>query len=382
MPSAALRVHRGLTEDELTGQQRDAFGLVKDWLACPRQQIFMIAGLAGTGKTQLARILATTVNSAVFGTYTGKAALAMRRAGCNDASTLHKLIYSPKFKRKGTVEFWVNHVDSPIMDADLVIVDEISMVGRKLGEALLGFGKKLLVLGDPAQLPPVETSDSDAGFLTNRRPDVFLSEVHRQAAGSPILRLATLARQGERLPQGDWDQAKVIPRGKLSAAEVCGFDTVIVGRNATRHSFNQRLRAAQGRGGPLPEVGDKLLCCRNDHKTHLLNGEIFIATKLLKSRSPSMIRLKVRPEDDLDLSERTISVHEEVLQGKGAGLDWKDRKRGHHFEYGYAMTCHKAQGSQWPRVIVYDESEVFGVNADRWLYTAITRASEHLTIVV
>src|SRR5690606_12740333 len=151
---------------------------VSRWLKDPNgQQVFRLFGWAGTGKSTLAVHLAKGVGKVVFAAFTGKAALVMRKRGCVGASTIHSLIYVLVEEKGGEPKFVLNH-DSDIVDADLVVIDEVSMVGAELAKDLLSFGKKVLVLGDPFQLPPVK----DAGFFTNIDPDIMLTEIHRQAA--------------------------------------------------------------------------------------------------------------------------------------------------------------------------------------------------------
>ena len=90
------------------------------------------------------------------------------------------------------------------------------------------------------------------------------------------------------------------------------------------------------------------------------------------------IQLVVKTEDQKLIE---ILAHEQHFLGKGDEIAWYEKKEAHEFDYGYALTCHKAQGSQWDSVMLVDESSVFKQNSHRWLYTAITRAAEHLTIV-
>jgi len=365
---------------EMSGQQRQAADMVRDWLASDGPPVFRLFGSAGTGKTRLSRYLASTVNTALFASYTGKAALAMRRAGCADASTLHSIVYEPIFNKDGTVSFRLA-LDSPIVGADLLVIDEVSMVGEELGEDIMRLiwqGTKILVLGDPYQLPPVESG----GFFTGSRPDFFLSEVHRQAKDSPIITLATKVREGEKLQYGDWGAARVIPRGVLSVEEVRQFNTVIVGRNATREVYNRRIRTSMGYSDPQPRVGEKVICLRNDRNANVLNGEIFIVTALPRSRTNHSIAMKLLSEDEPSQKPRKVAVRKEFFYGGLEDLEWRDFRNTQQLTYGYAITGHKSQGSQWSSCLVYDESHVFGEDAERWLYTAITRAQDHTTIVM
>ena len=145
-------------------QQDKALAAVVEWLKTRSPQVFRLFGFAGTGKTTLARHIAEEIDGkAMFAAFTGKAALVMRSKGCDDARTIHSLIYRPKDTETEEPTFELND-DSPAADAKLIIIDECSMVDEELGRDLLSFGRPVLVLGDPAQLPPVK----GGGFLSGR----------------------------------------------------------------------------------------------------------------------------------------------------------------------------------------------------------------------
>src|SRR3569832_951620 len=183
-----------------TPHQDAALKAVGDWLkAKPGRTgtppVFRLFGFAGTGKTTLARHIADGVDGEVkFAAFTGKAALVMRNKGCDDASTIHSLIYRAREsgEEQPSCELWD---DAPASKAKLIIVDECSMVDAGLGQDLLSFGVPLLVLGDPAQLPPIQ----GGGFFTEAAPDVMLTEVHRQAQDDPIVRMSMDVREGNTL---------------------------------------------------------------------------------------------------------------------------------------------------------------------------------------
>jgi exodeoxyribonuclease-5 len=368
-------------------QQDDALKAVSRWLKAGRgaPQIFRLFGYAGTGKSTLAREFAADVDGKVlFGAFTGKAAHVMHRKGCTGASTIHSMIYRLDEDDPAREEprFVLDH-DSAVNDAALVIIDECSMVDETLGRDLLSFGTPILVLGDPAQLPPV----NGAGFFTEAQPDVMLTEVHRQAAESPIINLATKVRQGGRLEVGEFGEARVIKRADVTPDAVLAADQVIVGRNKTRHAYNARIRTLKGIGSPVPAPGEKLVCLRNVKEKRLLNGSLWSVVDLPKLRrrdkGKGATRLTVRPDDE-GVQERNVDVlvKNEFWDGRESDLEWQDKRGTEEFTYGYALTCHKAQGSQWDSVIVFDEGSTFREDAQRWRYTAITRAAERLTIVI
>ena len=180
-----------------------------------RKQIFRLFGYAGVGKTTLAMHFAENIDGDVlFCSFTGKAALMMRKRGCEGARTIHSFMYIPEVKKNGEVVFHLNR-SSPFADAALIIVDECSMVDSELAKDMLSFGKPILVLGDPAQLPP----PTGAGYFTNAEPDIMLTNIHRQAADNPIIYLATRARNGEDLKLGTYGESIIV--SKISSIISC-----------------------------------------------------------------------------------------------------------------------------------------------------------------
>lgn len=417
-------------------QQDLALQKVDEWIQDPHApQVFRLFGYAGTGKTTLAMHFAEGVGGVMFGAFTGKAAYVMRQKGCPGASTIHSMIYHSREKnrlrlyelekevgdllmvleaiedqnqiekmnraiyelrqeikgerkRLSTPVFELNP-DSEVRHADLVIIDECSMVDGRLGEDLLSFGTKVLVLGDPAQLPP----PFGAGFFTeNVLPDVMLTEIHRQAAENPIIAMATKVRQEHPLPLGEYGSSKVSLRSKIHKTEFMEAGQILTGKNKTRHTINRRIREEKGIPDEKPVIGDKLVCLRNDHDLGLMNGAIFYVTDVLQADDEDVV-MTIRPEvaeimrfdgEDVELSlEKRVVAHAQLLYGNGDEdpMPWWERKQKQEFNYGYALTTHKSQGSQWDDVLVFDESYCFRENQAKWLYTALTRAAEKVTVV-
>lgn len=373
---------------DFTREQEAALEAVQHWLDGSDAQVFRMFGYAGTGKTTLARHL----GASHYAAFTGKAAYVMRQKGCQGASTIHSLIYVPREKSRARLKAlqeqllgapeekareleqqiaeeranlarpsWSLRMDSVLRRARLLVIDECSMVDERMGLDLLSFGCKVLVLGDPFQLPPV----AGGGYFTESKPDVLLTEVHRQARGNPVLDLATRVREEKRLPE----EHECLFQGKLDPDMVTGVDQFIVGRNRTRRNANRRFREVMGFDDPLPMRGDKVVCTRNNHDLGLLNGGLHEVTD-------------TSPEEhwiELD-GGLTVDYHPELFLGQEVKhWAWDEAES---FEYGYALTCHKAQGSQWDHVGVVDESRTFGPHAARWLYTAVTRAAKSIWVAV
>ncbi len=365
-------------------QQDRAIADVTAWLADKRgKQIFRLFGYAGTGKTTLAKELAKSVRGTVlFATFTGKASLVLRQKGCEDASTIHSLIYKVEVnERTGEASFILNP-DSALCDAALLIVDEVSMVGEELAVDLLSFGKRILVLGDPAQLPPVK----DEGFFINEAPDVMLTEVHRQARDNPIIRMSMEIREGGRLTAGQYGESLVIGRADVGPDQlrehVLAADQLLCGLNRTRVSYNRRIRSLKDLAGAAevwhPTVGDKLICLRNKREKAIFNGGMWTANAVADKFGCLSIEATSLDEDRDPL---TLEVAEEFFVGAEHKIEWRERRKYDEFTFGWAITCHKSQGSQWPNVVIFDESGAFRDSRANWLYTAVTRAAEKVTVV-
>ncbi|HKC34246.1 MAG TPA: AAA family ATPase [Xanthobacteraceae bacterium] len=363
-----------------TPHQDAALKAVADWLKARRgggaPPLFRLFGYAGTGKTTLARHLAEDVDGKVaFAAFTGKAALVMRRKGCEGASTIHSLIYRARESGEETPSFELWD-DAPASKAKLIVIDECSMVDAELGRDLLSFGVPVLVLGDPAQLPPIQ----GGGFFTDAGPDVMLTEVHRQAADDPIIHLSMAVREGRRLEPGTYGDSQVVRKADLFPDRVLAADQVLVGRNATRRSYNARLRERRGFTDPLPQADDKLVCLRNNRRKGLFNGGLWVVKQRSTARAAAL-GLRLQPDEDVGRVVK-VSVRRECFTGGIEDLDWQQRKRYDEFDYGYVLTVHKSQGSQWDDVVLFDESFAFPDSRDRWLYTGITRAAKRLTVVM
>lgn len=401
-----------------SAEQERALNAVAEWHRRGDQQVFRLFGYAGSGKTTLARYFAEGVKGKVyFGAFTGKAAHVLQQKGCPDATTIHSLIYRPKdrsrqrlreledellqltseLKREGLTDHdienreaviklrnqirqeednfkrpaFVLDPEARIRNAALVVIDECSMVDERMGQDLLSFNVPVLVLGDPAQLPPV----AGEGYFTQGRPDFMLEEIHRQAADSPIIRLANEVRQGRPLPLGEYGDSRVIPWNEVNAETAQGVDQIIVGTNRLRRGTNARLRRLRGFSHPLPVEGDRLVCLRNDHEVGLLNGGIWRVNSTLET-DDDRVTLDLVSED----GETNVVCEAHTAHFYGNDLPWWERKEAQEFDYGYALTCHKSQGSQWPRVLIFDQSQAFREHQRKWMYTALTRASESVIV--
>src|SRR6478609_2117161 len=296
---------------QFTPHQNDALKSVADWLKSGpgtdgAAQVFRLFGYAGTGKTTLARHIADEADGEVkFAAFTGKAASVMRGKGCRAASTIHSLIYRARESGEEVPSFDLWH-EAPASKAQLIIIDECSMVDAELGRDLLSFGVPVLVLGDPAQLPPIQ----GGGFFTEGEPDVMLTEVHRQAQDGAIVRLSMDIRAGDYIEPGRYGESEVLRKNDLDPQRVLEADQVLVGRNATRRSYNARMRERRGFEGDMPSAGDKLVCLRNNRKKGLFNGSLW-SVKERGGRKTGIMTLRLLPDDDSGTRGVKVSVRPE-----------------------------------------------------------------------
>lgn len=363
-------------------QQQNALKLVDKWLRewntnyKNTKQFFYLAGFAGTGKTTLAKHFAEHIDGDVyFGAFTGKAALVMRKNGCEGARTIHSMIYiAEQDPKTGEIKFHLNK-SSFLTSAKLIIIDECSMVDGDLAKDLLSFGKPILVLGDPGQLPPV----SGAGFFTQTDPDYMLTEIHRQAKDNPIIYLATQVRQ-EMMPDfGEYGESKIVE--KISTSNVLDTDQLLVGRNSTRAEMNMKIRKLKKLDPDTPVVGDRIICLQNDKDLGIFNGGIFDIKELLMSKfKTNFLHMAIESQDE-ERAPIIVKVHKSFFIDDVGKPDWRILKGSQQFDYSYAITTHKSQGSQWSNVTIMDESWCFREDRWKWLYTSITRASEKITLV-
>jgi exodeoxyribonuclease-5 len=375
----------------LFSQQKEALEKINDWFFTQEKesQFFFLSGYAGTGKTFLIRHFVNEYlpeKSVLYAAFTGKAALQMRKSGCHGAQTLHSLIYTRKETKSGEPMKWVVNDSSPLNNADLLILDECSMINSEMGEDILSFEKPVLYLGDLGQLPPIKGT----GFFQTHSPHFQLTEVHRQAVDSPIIELSTEARKTGSLRNFQGVKNKFI-RCYKKPESLSYYDQILVGYNKTRNMFNDYMRKKAGFTSQYPEIGDKLICLRNDSKTGLLNGMIGSVTKveLFDFKDSTFFGPVDYLQIDLQTDEqefKNLKVHKNCFTSKGqkelAQTPYCIRKQYQEFDFGYAITVHKSQGSQWDKVLFIDDGFMKWKKNERkkWLYTGITRAVEQLHI--
>lgn len=367
-----------------------------------------ISGYAGTGKSTLVKFIVSALEGCginpkedvCYAAYTGKAAEVLRKKGNKNAVTLHKLLYDFFPRPNGT--FFRKPKDE--LEYRIIIVDEVSMAPKELIDRLFSYNVYVICLGDPFQLPPVDKNE-DNHLLDN--PHIFLDEVMRQAAESEIIQLTMKIRNREPIPYMKGKEVQVLKKEELNTGMLMWADQILVGTNNARININNQIRDLLGRSDK-PEDGDKVICLRNYWDTFdiigedvLVNGTIgyikdcynySITPKLpYKKVNIDVLNAKFTTDNNVDfgaieMDNKMILTGEKCVDYKTAFQLSKKYKESNpvpkEFAYAYAITCHKAQGSEWDKVLVLEERFPFVEEEHaRWLYTACTRAVDKLVLV-
>ena len=412
---------------ELTPKQEEALKI-----AIARYQIGMpytvISGYAGSGKSTLVKFIISALNipdeKVAYVAYTGKAANVLKNKGCPNATTAHKLLYHARQTKNGNYIFTPKKVLD--VDYELIVVDEVSMLPQELWYQLLSHGVYVLAMGDPGQLSPPR----DETNPVLEHPHIFLDEIMRQAQDSAIIRLSMHIREGKdfRTFPTVSGEVRIIPHKWQFEDEnvtLLQASQIICGTNVQRYDLNTKIRRLLGRG-EVPEPEDKIIGLKNhwddisDEGNALTNGAIgsIIPKEHILQKYPTSSKFKDfkdtdiliadfitedgdtfhdLPIDYLCLTTNTPSLtgaQEYQLGGYNKSVDKKTEAYGYsatprliipyNFNYGYAITCWKAQGSEYPYVLGYDCSWLRKKDKDeyiKYLYTLVTRAEKAVILV-
>lgn len=353
----------------------------------------VIAGYAGSGKSTLVRFIIDALDiyedDVVYIAYTGKASLVLKNKGCYNSMTAHKLLYHAKERPDGTYDF----IPKARLDYDykIIVLDECSMLPQEMWELLLSHHVHVIALGDPGQLPPIE----GVSAMLNC-PDIMLDEVVRQAQDNPIIKLSMDIRAGKWICYGGPKECRVMSPDQVSDKLLIGADQILCGKNITRHCLNERLRKIKfGEEYSIAPInGDKIICLHNQWQNigsndePLVNGMVGIVNNIELHDDP-LYQPKMIADftsdsggvyDKLQMDYK-IFTEKETTVNKENWKRYPKNLRAYEFDYGYAITVHKFQGSEADKVVVYDEWLGDKDYHRRWLYTAVTRASKMLVVV-
>ena len=304
--------------------------------------------------------------------------------GRDFVGTIHSLIYRPIEENDELT--WELKKDSEV-NFDLIIVDEASMINEELFRDLSSFRIPILAVGDHGQLPPI------SGQLNLvEKPDFKLEKIHRQAEGNPIIHVSRLAREEGFVPYQKFSD-KVMKlrfnkdkiREFVSGANEDFTDTAILcGFNRTRVNFNDSIRKVihkdRKTDGPIP--GDRVICLKNNRRAKncaIFNGMQGTVKKVYDFLHRHRMTITMDGEENNYVGSVAISTFGNEKP------DFNENKfnKTDQFDFGYALTVHKAQGSSWKRVLVIEQPCMAwsGLNWNKWLYTAVTRAEQELIIM-
>lgn len=386
--------------------------------------------LTGSGKSTLIKfiIAALGVNpeeEVCYVAYTGKAATVLASKGCPNATTAHKLLYWAKPLKNGGYKYVPKATHELLKSIPslpgppppkVIVVDEISMLPKKMWELLLSHHIYILAAGDPGQLPPVVEKEDN---LVLQHPHVFLDEIMRQAQDSEIIRLSMHIRDGRSLSsyKGTKEQVLIYPKNEVSEGMYAWADQIICAKNDTRNSINQQRRKMLGFETLAPCVGDKIISLRNhwdicSENTHtpLTNGTIGTLTDfyLTNIQMPFGFTRKWSDIKNVDILVGNMKLEENDDYLTGLTMDYNEFITGQStltpaqmynitqshkrtgdpemipmsFTYAYAITCWKAQGSEYGKVLLFEENFPFKKDEhQKYLYTGITRASDKVVLI-
>lgn len=358
-----------------------------------------IGGYAGTGKTTLLAVLRHLLNKknpklkVAFAAFTGKATRVLQNYLAefdmlypqDSISTIHSLIYSVVENEQQQIVAWRK---KERLKVDLIIIDEASMLDQEIWLDLLSYHIPILAVGDHGQLPPIH-----GNFNLMKKPMLRLESIHRQEINNPIINLSIMARIEGLIPVGSYGpKVKKLAKSDPETAEqienylqMADEDTIIVcGYNNTRLRLNQYLRTLKAFETAEPQTGDRVICLRNNHQKQIYNGMLGTIGRI-RQIDDKFYEINV-DFDDQDLTYEGLAVAKQFNSPTTISFNNQDRhllKKADLFDFAYALTVHKAQGSQAKRVIVFEErfKQMSDEDWRRWLYTAITRAEEELIII-
>ena len=378
------KVFKRVTFEDLDGDQLLAYKGIHEWWNTSQEcqgvpNPLTIGGYAGTGKSTLLAIALPVLKNpdgsevrVAYCAYTGKAAVGLIAKGL-PASTIHSLIYDVT-SIKGEVHFELK--DPYDVECELIVVDEASMVPDSMRAHMESLGIAILYTGDHGQLPPV---DGRGNVMEN--PHLRLETIHRQAEDSGIIKVATMVRTGKPVPLGTYGLNNDTVKLPVIAIEdielLSSADIILTYTNASKERINDRIRDYKGYKGIMPQVGERLICVRNNKETGLVNGLIVTILTIIDEAGHYLMDCM----DETGKTYKGVYVFTNYFQGNPHPNIKGSRCKVDKFEFAYAVTGHKAQGSQWDHVLVLEEEMYAQRNRfkKQWLYTVLTRAQSRLT---
>ena len=352
----------------------------------------------------------------VFTAYTGKATSVLIKRGAYGAVTIHKLIYNQKeteyethINGKTVKSKKMEFVRKPSIDSHikLIVVDEVSMVAPDILKDLVSFGVPILAVGDSGQLPPINGSSE---LLDH--PDATLSQIVRQSANNAIINIATKVRNRIPIKSGNYGDVIIVNKSTLPEKTLKNLllkaDQVLCGTNRMRTALNDKIKKWLGLNSTTANIGEKVICLQNnwriwldkDNMYNLVNGTVGTITEYKPENEAQYLgRLSFKPDflneecKDLIIDSKIFEdgtqkyeMHQQFYLMEDGSIEIKTPFMGRQpeeqsaayyerlkkyvmlqreslytdqinfFSPGYAISVHKAQGSEWDNVALFDES--------------------------
>lgn len=388
----------------LTNEQQIVLDRLMSFIQSRRSGEVTVGGYAGTGKTYLITQLRKKIRDMfpsfhiAFVTFTGKASFVLKSKLVEEdsifkndnISTIHSLIYRPEYEydydlKKKVIIGW-NKVNN--IDYDIIIIDEASMVSEYIWEDLKSYDVPIIAVGDHGQLPPVGSE-----FHLMSKPNLVLNTIHRQAEKSPIIKLSMIVRDKGYIPTGVFsNNVFKLPWNHHATKKIWDkiqFDQsmiVLCGFNKTRVTLNNMIRTRLNFKGNIPYPRERLICLKNNGTTKISNGQIGTVVWLM-AQSEELYRITLQLDSIESLYENLVKSDcfgKEVYDTMyDKDQNSKGKLRSDFFDFGYAISVHKSQGSEWDKVVLFEQRSQYWDDEyyKRWLYTGITRAREKLFVI-
>ena len=361
--------------------------------------LLSLSGAAGTGKTTLIKVLADNLLGAEVCTPTNKAAQVLNSKGIL-ATTFYKKFYvleetvdgKPRFIscKKFQAENNGGLPDGKMSHTPILIIDEASMVTSRMIHEMQRMCDTLILVGDHNQLPPVGDRDHPQGIFGSLKHTAELTEVMRQAEGSLILTLADALRRD------DASVGKMLrhfePEGSFQDLVREGAQ-MIAFTNKERQRINHVCRRVLGFDQPVPMPGDRMVVT-NNFSEDFINGTVFTVDHFDWDGKNALAEIRIggwtTTMNMVPFIKDQIGSQRLVLEENFDPKD--DDELRLEATFAYCLTAHKAQGSEWQDVVVFDQRSLIRKVAEndprgalspdefarRWTYTAITRARKNL----
>jgi len=392
----------------LTPHQREAVDRTK--LLMKLKSIVRFCGFGGTGKTTAAKTLGDEIaaegREVVYVAPTHKANEVLRYKGIRDPQIIQRAVYQnrlingddcmaaeltmkrlwydqkhPDYAAASKIIPQYERTKLPYDPNRVFIIDEASMLTEEQLQDAADVAGNIILVGDPAQLPPV----SGKPVLFEGEHDICLTEPHRQ--GDELFLVAQQIRNTGQFPKGIGSHYSMLKPGGLSIEELCDKSKIICATNLHRVSYNRKIREFLGFTHPLPQVDEVVMLfqshgnIRSDDGSKIVslhNGREFV----VRGVNYTEHTIQLSPVFNLDIRLPWLPFYPDEVSKAQHNTRFSDDHPGNprtlNLDYCYAITCHKAQGSEWDSVVIKDG---FARDRKRWAYTAATRARKELIVI-